>query len=249
MAQAATYVCNALDRIPCIGDGDTGYGNAINVKRTVKAYAQAGMAGIMIEDQVSPKRCGHTAGKAVVSREEAYARIRAAVDARNEGGFDIVILARTDARHTHSPEEAIERCREFVRLGADITFFEAPRDIQEMRNYCTTVPGPKMANMVENGLTPILKPKVLQELGYKLVMYPLTLLSSSIKTMETALSLLQSQDEESTESVSNVEMTGNEATTMPLRSLLSDFEHVKDVVGFTQYYEEENRYKRTNARK
>ena len=110
-------LCAAV-KIPVIGDGDTGFGNAVNVKRTVEGYARAGFAAVMIEDQVAPKRCGHTAGKAVVPRAEALTRIRAAVDAREEGA-DILILARTDARGPLGFDEALERCRAFADLGAD----------------------------------------------------------------------------------------------------------------------------------
>lgn len=242
MERSAKYICTALKQIPCIGDGDTGYGNALNVKRTVAAYAMAGMAGIMLEDQVMPKRCGHTAGKDVVSREEAFTRIQAAVDARREGGFDIIIMARTDARATHSLEEAIYRCQEFARIGADITFLEAPRSIEEMELYCSQVPGHKMANMLEKGLTPILPPKQLQAIGYKLAAYPLTLLSASIKVMEDALTQLRTQ----TASQSTASASGSDDNASPsaaLNELLCDFSHVKDVVGFTEYYQEEERYK------
>lgn len=116
MSRAAESICENLQHIPCIGDGDTGFGNPANVKRTVAKYAQMGLSGIMLEDQVSPKRCGHTKGKQVVGRDEAAARIRAAVDARNEGA-DIVILARTDARATLGLDEAIARCNMFLELG------------------------------------------------------------------------------------------------------------------------------------
>ncbi|KAG1704899.1 hypothetical protein DVH05_004927 [Phytophthora capsici] len=210
----------------------------MNVKRTVAGYAQAGMAGILIEDQVSPKRCGHTTGKAVVDREEAFNRIRAAVDARREGNLDIVILARTDARATHSLEEAIARCQEFVRLGADITFLEAPRSVEEMKAFCEQVPGPKLANMVEMGMTPVLLPEELHQIGYKIALYPVTLLNASIKVMEKALVELRNQTEGPTTT------SGVNATPSPaLNELLSDFEHVKDVVGFTDYYKEEERYR------
>jgi 2-methylisocitrate lyase-like PEP mutase family enzyme len=238
MERSAKDVCAALKEIPCFGDGDTGYGNALNVKRTVQAYAQAGMAGIMIEDQVAPKRCGHTSGKAVVSREEAFARIKAAVDARNEYA-DIVIIARTDSRGTHSLEEAIFRCQEFIRLGADMTFMEAPRSIEEMKAYCSQVPGPKLANMLEKGLTPILPPKQLQDIGYALAAYPLTLLSASIKVMQDALEKLKNQPD-TTEEEGNHDNTSH---AMELQKLLCDFAEVKDVVGFTEYYQEEQRYK------
>ncbi|KAF4316958.1 hypothetical protein BBO99_00008352 [Phytophthora kernoviae] len=239
MVRSAQTVCSSLKRIPCLGDGDTGYGNAMNVKRTVAGYAQAGMAGILIEDQVSPKRCGHTTGKAVVDREEAFARVKAAVDARREGNYDIVILARTDARATHSLEEAIARCQGFVRLGADITFLEAPRSVKEMKAFCEQVPGPKLANMVEMGLTPVLLPEQLYAIGYKIALYPVTLLNASIKVMEEALEKLRHQ----TAGTSTAIASGvNTTPSAELNGLLCDFAHVKDVVGFTEYYAEEERY-------
>ncbi|MDA9096048.1 isocitrate lyase/PEP mutase family protein [Porticoccaceae bacterium] len=134
--------------IPVIGDGDTGFGNALNIKRLVNSYAEAGLACIMLEDQVSPKRCGHTQGKQVVSREEAMTRIQAAVDARNEGA-DILILARTDARESLGLEEAIERGNQFHEIGADLIFVEAPQSLKEMQIICQKGNGPQMANILE----------------------------------------------------------------------------------------------------
>src|SRR5690242_6913152 len=177
LADQAQNICRAVS-IPLIGDGDTGFGSAQNIKRTVAGYARAGFACIMIEDQVAPKRCGHTEGKSVVGRDEALMRIRAAGDARNAGD-DILIMARTDARIV-SLEEAIARCRLFREIGADITFLEAPGTESEMRRYCDEVDGPKMANMIEGGKTPLLPPDRLAELGYKIAVYPLTLLNVSI---------------------------------------------------------------------
>ncbi|KAF1773891.1 Pyruvate/Phosphoenolpyruvate kinase-like domain [Phytophthora cactorum] len=217
MVRSAATVCESLRNVPCIGDGDTGYGNAMNVKRTVRAYAQAGMAGIMLEDQVAPKRCGHTAGKAVTLEKRLlheYARL-------------------------WTPAEKDTRCKEFARLGADITFLEAPQSVEEMETYCREVPGPKMANMVENGLTPVLLPEQLGQMGYNLAAYPITLLSASIKAMEEALRLLKCQT-----GGERKEDTGENATpSAELDNLLCDFAHVKDVVGFTEYYAEEARYK------
>jgi 2-methylisocitrate lyase-like PEP mutase family enzyme len=169
-------ICAAVS-IPVFGDADTGFGNALNVKRTVRGYAQAGFACVMIEDQVMPKRCGHTEGKAVVSREEAVQRIRAAVDARREGA-DILLIARTDAAATHGFGEALERARAFAALGADISFVEAPTSEQQMRDYCRSVPGLKMANLIEQGRTPLLT--------------PLSALSAAVRAMqETLLNLRQ----------------------------------------------------------
>jgi 2-methylisocitrate lyase-like PEP mutase family enzyme len=219
MVEQGRHICAAVS-IPVIGDGDTGYGNALNVKRTVQGYAQAGFAGVMIEDQLAPKRCGHTRGKQVVSRGEALARIRAAVDARDEGG-GILIMARTDARATHGLDEALWRAQAFVSLGADIIFLEAPRSEAEMRAFCAQVPGPKMANMVEQGDTPVLSPARLEEIGYKIAAYPLTLLSAAAWAMQEALTALQNGQH-------------------PQRLL--DFAALRQLVGFPEYYEAEQRY-------
>ncbi len=175
--------------IPVLADGDTGYGNAVNVKRTVREYARAGAAAVMIEDQVWPKRCGHTRGKQVVAFEEAVARIRAACDAREEGA-DILILARTDARATHGMEEALRRIRAFAEVGADILFLEGPRTIEEMEAFCRASDRPTLANMVEGGDTPLLPPAELEAIGYRIAAYPLTLLSAAVRAMEQALDAL-----------------------------------------------------------
>ncbi|EWM29447.1 carboxyvinyl-carboxyphosphonate phosphorylmutase [Nannochloropsis gaditana] len=220
MVDNARQISEALHTIPCIGDGDTGYGNAVNVKRTVGGYAQAGLAGIMIEDQVAPKKCGHTKGKSCVSREEAFARVQAAVDARNEGA-DILIMARTDARAGLGMDEAIYRCQKFREIGADITFLEAPHSEEEMRRYCQEVEGPKLANMLQNGRTPVLPPAKLQEMGYTIVAYPLALLSAGIKAMRTVLTLAKDGKE--------------------FEHLLADFEETKAVVGFPAYYAAEEK--------
>ena len=190
MVEQGRNICTAVS-IPMIGDGDTGFGSAQNIKRTVEGYASAGFACIMLEDQVAPKRCGHTEGKSVVGRDEALMRIRAAVDARN-AGTDILIMARTDARACVSLDEAIARCQAFRDIGADITFLEAPVSEDEMRRYCADVPGPKMANLIEGGKTPLLSPAQLQTIGYTIAVYPLTMLNVSIRAMRDALGQLKS---------------------------------------------------------
>jgi 2-methylisocitrate lyase-like PEP mutase family enzyme len=212
-------ICRAVS-IPLIGDGDTGFGSAQNIGRTVRGYAEAGFAGIMLEDQVAPKRCGHVEGKSVVDRQEALTRIRAAVDAR-DAGADILIMARTDARACISLDEAIARCRAFRELGADITFLEAPVSEDEMRRYCASVPGPKMANLIEGGKTPLLSPAQLEAIGYTIAVYPLTMLNVSIRAMREALASLRA---------------GRAADTM-------DFDELKAAVGFPEYYSEEAKYK------
>lgn len=185
---------NSAVSIPVIGDGDTGYGNAVNVQRTLFGYAQAGFAGIMIEDQLAPKRCGHTRGKEVVGRKLAMQRMAAAIDAREQlraSGGDMVIVARTDARATEGLTEAIERANLFGDLGADILFVEAPCSREEMQRICEEVEGVKMANLVEHGDTPFLSPQELQDMGYRVAAYPLTLLSVAVQAMQEALALLQ----------------------------------------------------------
>lgn len=189
MLDQGRSICGAVD-LPVIGDADTGYGNEMNVRRTVEGYAHAGFAAAMIEDQLAPKRCGHTRGKEVVDRETAARRIRAAIDAR-EAGADILIMARTDARAAHGLDEAISRCRLFADLGADILFLEAPESEAEMVTLCRALPDlPKMANIVEDGDTPELPPARLEEIGFRIAAYPLTLLSSAAKAMEDALAAL-----------------------------------------------------------
>ena len=220
MADQGRNICDAVG-IPVVGDGDTGFGNAINVKRTVGGYAQAGFACVMIEDQLAPKRCGHTQGKQVVSRSEACQRIQAAVDAREEGA-DILIMARTDANATDGIEEAIERCREFRRIGVDITFLEAPRDTDEMKRYCDEVDGPKMANMVEQGKTPFLSPAELEALGYKIAIWPAALMLAGIEGMRRELARL----------AGGVAAEADKAT----------FPELQDLVGFPAYYDAEAKY-------
>lgn len=213
-------ICSTVS-IPMIGDGDTGFGNALNIKRTVRGYADAGFACIMLEDQVAPKRCGHTKGKSVVGREEAQMRIRAAVDARDEGA-DILIMARTDARTSLGVEDAIDRCKIFRDLGADITFLEAPESEAEMARYCQEVSGPKMVNLIENGKTPLLPYQQLEEMGYDIAVYPLSLLSASIKAMQETLGFIK---------------TGDKAPN------LLHFNELTRAVGFPEYYDEEDKYR------
>lgn len=218
LAQART-ITQAVS-IPVIGDGDTGYGNALNIKRTIREYCAAGLAGVMIEDQVSPKRCGHTAGKQIVSFDEACTRIRAAVDARDEGA-DILVMARTDARALAGMDEALRRMHAFHEIGADILFLEAPHSVDEMRLFCREVDGIKMANMIEHGLTPVVPPAELHEIGYSIAAYPLTLLQAIITATEKAL----------------VDLAGGHHP-----SGLQGFEYVREVIGFKEYYDEEKRY-------
>jgi len=183
-------VCAAVS-IPLFGDADTGYGNEVNIERTVRGYAAAGFAGLMIEDQAWPKRCGHTEGKTTVDRDQAVARVRAAVEARERAGLDILLIARTDAAATVDFDEALRRAEAFAELGAEITFVEAPRSEEEMRRYCSSVPGAKMANMVEEGRSPWLSGAELQDIGYSMAAYPLSMLAAAVDAMEAAVAALE----------------------------------------------------------
>jgi 2-methylisocitrate lyase-like PEP mutase family enzyme len=222
MVDTLRSCCAAAGKVPVIGDGDTGYGNPLNVQRTVVEYARAGAAGVMIEDQVSPKKCGHTRGKQVITRDEARMKIRAAVDAKPDA--DILIMARTDARAVHGFDEALARCRDFEAEGADIIFLEAPETEDEMRRFCTAVTKPCMANMVPGGKTPVLPPARLQEIGYKLALYPVMLLSSAVAAMQTTLAALRP------------------GSTTPMPPSIS-FTELQGVVGFPDYWARETRYR------
>ncbi|KAI8537676.1 hypothetical protein RHMOL_Rhmol09G0042600 [Rhododendron molle] len=229
MVDQGQHITQAVS-IPVIGDGDNGYGNAMNVKRTVKGYISAGFAGIILEDQVqiilvSPKACGHTQGRKVVSRDEAVMKMKAAVDARKESGSDIVIVARTDSRQAVSLEESIWRSRALADAGADVLFIDALASKEEMKAFCEVYPLiPKMANMLEGGgKTPILNPIELEDLGYKLVAYPLSLMGVSIRAMQDALTAIK-------------------GGRIPPPGSMPSFEEIKEILGFNTYYEEEKRY-------
>ncbi len=221
MIDQGRNICAAVD-IPVIGDADTGYGNPVNVKRTVRGYARAGFACAMVEDQLAPKRCGHTRGKQVVDRAEALARIRAAVDAR-DGGADLLIMARTDAIATHGLDEALGRAKAFADLGVDLLFVEGPRTEDEMAAVCRAADRPCVANLVEGGDTPLLPPARLEELGYKVACYPLTVFGAAARAMEAALAGLRS---------------GRHP-----HDLLMPFKEIQDRVGFPAYDAESERYR------
>jgi 2-methylisocitrate lyase-like PEP mutase family enzyme len=220
MVDQLRNICNAVAGSPVIGDGDTGYGNAMNVRRTVIEYARAGAACVMIEDQVTPKRCGHFEGKQVISREEARMKIRAAVEAAREVG--ILILARTDARAVHGFEAALDRCRDFEEEGADIVFLEAPESEQELREFVKATRKPTMANMAPGGKTPMLSPATLMDIGTKLAVYH-PMLFSAVHAMRESLAALRS---------------GNTSKAPPLAT----FDEVKRAVGLPEHDALERRY-------
>ena len=171
MVEYTRRICGAVD-IPVFTDGDTGYGNVTNVYRTVKEMEQAGAAGMFIEDQVFPKRCGHMEGKQVIPAEEMIAKIKAALDARTDPDF--IIMARTDALAVHGIEEAVHRGNLYRETGADLIFIEAPQTIEDMKKINREIEAPTLANNVEGGKSPLLKVKELESIGYNVAVFPIS---------------------------------------------------------------------------
>ncbi len=169
----ARRICRAVS-VPVIVDADTGYGNALSVWKLVKELESAGASGIFLEDQRWPKRCGHMQGKEVVTHEEYAEKLGAAVDARSSKDF--IIVARTDARATEGLDEAIERGKKNKKIGADVIFVEAPKTIQEMKKIGKSINAPLVANMIEGGATPLSSSSELYRMGFKIILYPLSVL-------------------------------------------------------------------------
>jgi 2-methylisocitrate lyase-like PEP mutase family enzyme len=188
MAEVARRVCRTVPGAQVVVDGDTGYGNPLNTIRTVELYEAAGGSGIFLEDQVWPKKCGHMAGKKVVPREEWLAKLRAAVDVREQ----LFVTARTDARAAVSLEEACERARMAADLGVDAIFVEAPESPEEMEAIAKATPGcVRVANMIEGGRTPLRTPAELHDLGFDLIVSPLTGLLAAARQMSSAYDVLR----------------------------------------------------------
>ncbi|KAI9929439.1 hypothetical protein ASPWEDRAFT_172905 [Aspergillus wentii DTO 134E9] len=209
--------------VPVMADGDTGYGSPMNVRRTVECFARAGAAGVMIEDQTWPKRCGHTKGKSVVSRGEAYARIQAACDARDEGQ-DIFILARTDALIL-GWEEAMTRAKEFKRIGVDAVFVEALPDRDAMKKCVEEIGIPTFANIIEGGKTENLSAADLAQLGFSAVAYPWTLVAAKLKSIRETLDGLK------------------QSMTVGAPPMILGYSEVCEGVGFNKYWDLEEKYK------
>lgn len=179
-----------VTNVPVVCDIDTGYGNALNVYRTIRSFEDAGVAGVQMEDQVIPKKCGHIDGKQLVSKAEMVQKIRAAVDARRDPNF--VLIARTDAVAVEGLDAAIERSLAYKEAGADVTFVEAPRSKEDMRRVTQSIRGLHMANMVEKGgRTPILPLAELEALGFNFVIYPGSTWMAAIKAMQDVLAVLK----------------------------------------------------------
>jgi 2-methylisocitrate lyase-like PEP mutase family enzyme len=180
MSETARRICRLTER-PVLVDADTGYGNALNAMRTAELFHRAGAAGLFLEDQVWPKRCGHMRGKQVVEREDWSSKLRAVLSMRPER--DLFVVARTDARAVAGLDEAIARGQAARDLGADAVFVEAPRSVEELERIGRAIPGPKVANMVEGGDTPLLTPAELHDLGFDLIVTPLAGLLASARAL------------------------------------------------------------------
>lgn len=223
MVQGVKAICDAV-ALPLMADGDTGYGNALSVRRTVQEYEKAGAAAILFEDQVWPKRCGHMQGKEVIASEEHAAKITAAAEARTNP--DTVIIARTDARAVLGLAEAIRRGGHYFAAGADALFIEAPQDEAELRAIGQAFPGKiLLANMIEGGKTPILTPEQLHELGFRVVFWPCTALYTVFKALEDVFVALKT--------------TG---TTQGVLDRMHNFPEFNSLIGLPEYMALEQRY-------
>jgi methylisocitrate lyase len=209
--------------VPLLCDADTGFGEALNVERTMRLFESAGVAGIHLEDQQLPKRCGHLSGKHLVDPEVMAAKIRAAVAARRDPDF--VIIARTDARGVTSFEDAVRRARMYLEAGADVIFPEALETAEEFAAFARAVPGPLLANMTEFGRSPNLDFATLAGMGYRLVLYPLTALRSALKAAEQTLTAIRDQ--------------GHQRDMLP--EMLTRAE-LYDLLGYKSYEERDRQY-------
>jgi 2,3-dimethylmalate lyase len=220
---AAQRIC-AVVETPVIVDADTGYGNAVNVMRTVQDLMRAGAAGMFLEDQVWPKRCGHMKGKQVIPLDEQLKKLKAAIEAKSNNDFFIV--ARTDSRQALGLSEAIARGKAFREVGADAVFIEAPETKEEMREIAKQVPGPLVANMLERGVTPLMGPKELHDLGFDLVVWPLAPLYSVAKSLTDVYTTLR-----------------REGSTVSILDRLMPFDEFNQIVGLNDKYAIDAKYK------
>ena len=223
MLSAAQRICSVTD-LPVIVDADTGYGNAINVIRTVDELIRIGAAGMFLEDQVWPKRCGHMKGKQVIPLEEQLKKLQAAIDAKRNRDFFIV--ARTDARQALGLNDAITRGIAFKKAGADAVFIEAPETKEEMLEIARRVPGPLVANMLERGVTPLMGPQELRDLGFDLVVWPLAPLYSVAKSLNEVYTTLR-----------------RDGTTVDILDRLMPFDEFNRIVGLEEKYQLDEKYR------
>ncbi|MBI5394425.1 MAG: isocitrate lyase/PEP mutase family protein [Verrucomicrobia bacterium] len=224
IAEATRRVCRN-SKAPVIVDADTGYGNALNVQHTVRTLLDAGAAGIFLEDQLWPKRCGHMRGKKVIPAEEHANKIRAARDAAKESGRDLFIVARTDARQPLGLDAAIERCKLYKKAGADALFVEAPVSVEELRRIGRELPPPLVANMIERGVTPQLTRKELKKFGFQMIVCPLAALYASAKAVTDVYRILKTK-----------------GTTRNDLSRVLTFDEFNRIIGLQAKYDAEKRY-------
>ena len=223
VVSAAQRICSVVDT-PVIVDADTGYGNAINVIRTVQDLIRAGAAGMFLEDQIWPKRCGHMRGKQVIPLDEQVKKLRAAVEARENSDFFIV--ARTDSRQALGLDEAITRGLAFKEAGADAVFIEAPESKEEMKRISKQVQGPLVANMLERGVTPLMGPRELKDLGFDLIVWPLAPLYSVAKSLTDVYTTLR-----------------RDGSTLAILDRLMPFDDFNRIVGLEEKYALDTKYK------
>jgi methylisocitrate lyase len=217
-----SYLARSV-KIPVIVDADTGFGEAMNVERTVRELEAAGAAAIQLEDQQMPKRCGHLSGKAVVEPAVMCAKIRAAVETRNNG--DLVIIARTDARGVTSLDDAIGRAKAYLQAGADWIFPEALRGPEEFERFAREIEAPLMANMTEFGQSPLLSLDELANMGYAAVLYPVTMMRVAMRAVEAALAVL-----------------ADEGTQESLLDLMQTRQELYDLLGYSGYEDRDRHY-------
>ena len=220
----ARRICHAVS-IPVIVDADTGYGNALSVNKLVRELETAGASGMFLEDQKWPKRCGHMKGKEVIPKDEYAEKLQAALDARSNKDF--IIVARTDARATEGLDKAIERGLFYKKIGADAIFIEAPKTIQEMQKIGNSIDAPLVANMIEGGATPISSKSKLHSMGFKIVLYPLSVLfSNTFATFQT------------------LEELKRFGITKKSKKSMVNFDQFNEIVELSKYTKLEKRYKK-----
>ena len=220
----ARRICHAVS-VPVIVDADTGYGNALSVNKLVRELETAGASGIFLEDQKWPKRCGHMKGKEVIPKDEYAEKLQAALDARSNKDF--IIVARTDARATEGLDKAIERGLFYKKIGADAIFIEAPKTIQEMQKIGNSINAPLVANMIEGGATPIISKSKLHSMGFKIILYPLSVLfSNTFATFQTLKELKRF------------------GITKKSKKKMVNFDQFNEIVELSKYTKLEKRYKK-----
>jgi carboxyvinyl-carboxyphosphonate phosphorylmutase len=210
-------------RVPVLVDADTGYGNPLNVWRLIRDLESLGAAGIFLEDQVWPKRCGHMVGKDVIPKDEYILKLKAALEARQSKDF--IIVARTDARAPIGLEEAIERGKAYRKAGADVIFVEAPRSVEELKKVANEIDAPLVANMIEDGVTPNLSAKELLKLGYRIAVFPLSAIYSATFAMRQVLTELK-----------------NTGTTKDTRNIMVTFKDFNEFMNLDHFVDLERRY-------